>query len=356
LLTSSPVRTPRCVRSGKKSRYIRTLATRRLDWEGIIRRIFELLPLSVDDADAGRDDSGAPLRYCVDVGAWDGRHLSNTNSLLAPSPHTALLPRWRGVLIEADGLRHRSLLALHAPPHVCLHAKVTCVPSSSLPSLLCSAASLLNRPESSPLPRRFDLLTVDVDGVDYWIVRDLLAADWRPRLVVVEFNPTLPHDLVYVPPRSDLDGDRHGASLAALLEMARGFGYRLVECTLYNAFFVHQSEADYVVGDQGVPERMVDDLEALRPPADRPMETSLYQLYNGSVGLWGCKRALWHGRGKFDEKALQAVLPGSAVGSRRKGKKGSKKGDGGKVGKTFPYAPQNLPDIVDSAEANESSP
>ena len=39
--------------------------------DGVIKRLFELLPCS------------KKRRYCVDVGAWDGVHLSNTYSLLA---------------------------------------------------------------------------------------------------------------------------------------------------------------------------------------------------------------------------------------------------------------------------------
>jgi hypothetical protein len=60
----------------------------------------------------------------------------------------------------------------------------------------------------------------------------------RPRVICIEFNPTMPDDLVYIPSRSDTV--RHGASLAALVELAETFGYTLVETTLYNAFFVER--------------------------------------------------------------------------------------------------------------------
>ena len=51
--------------------------------DGILRAIFEQM--------------GDGPRTVVDVGAWDGVHLSNTHSLLVPEASP-----WRGFLIEAD--------------------------------------------------------------------------------------------------------------------------------------------------------------------------------------------------------------------------------------------------------------
>ena len=47
-------------------------------------------------------------RWCVDVGAWDGVHLSNTHTLLTAGG-------WRGALLEADSERCAKLRELHAP-------------------------------------------------------------------------------------------------------------------------------------------------------------------------------------------------------------------------------------------------
>ena len=46
----------------------------------------------------------------------------------------------------------------------------------------------------------------------------------------------MPNDLVYIPARNDTV--RHGASLAALVELALENDYVLIETTIYNAFFV----------------------------------------------------------------------------------------------------------------------
>ena len=38
------------------------------------------------------------------------------------------------------------------------------------------------------------------------------------------------------------------------------------------------------------------------------MSTSLYQLYDGSVHLWGCRRAIWHGRGTRERVIIHQLL------------------------------------------------
>jgi isopenicillin N synthase-like dioxygenase len=123
---------------------------------------------------------------------------------------------------------------------------------------------------------------------------------WRPKVVCVEFNPTMPDDLVYIPPPND--AARHGASLSALAELGEGHGYALVETTLYNALFVRR---DLFEASPGL-RRLVPDtsVEALH---DVTMGTSLYQLYDGTVKIHGCKKLLWH-RVPLDEAKIQ-VLP-----------------------------------------------
>ena len=42
--------------------------------------------------------------------------------------------------------------------------------------------------EAQP-PRSVDLLSIDVDGVDYWLWRDFLESGRAAKVVVIEFNP-----------------------------------------------------------------------------------------------------------------------------------------------------------------------
>ena len=112
---------------------------------------------------------------------------------------------------------------------------------------------------------KFDLLTIDVDGNDYWIWRALDSI--CPRVIVVEYNASFGLERsVTVPYRPDFAVSRsqpwyHGASLRALTTLASERGYSLVGCDGMgvNAFFVNS--------DAGVPPIRVED--AWRPHRKR---------------------------------------------------------------------------------------
>ena len=100
------------------------------------------------------------------------------------------------------------------------------------------------------LPRDLDLMSIDVDGNDYWFWEriDFL----QPRLVVIEYNAmlgpevsqTIPYDKDFnaFASKKNASGAFWGVSLAALEKLGKRKGYRLVGCdsTGVNAFFLHQ--------------------------------------------------------------------------------------------------------------------
>jgi hypothetical protein len=78
-----------------------------------------------------------------------------------------------------------------------------------------------------------DVLSIDIDGFDYWVWDALEAA--HPRVVVVEFNELWPADLAVTVPNDPAFGTSrrpirafNGASLRALEKLATKRGYRLV--------------------------------------------------------------------------------------------------------------------------------
>lgn len=89
------------------------------------------------------------------------------------------------------------------------------------------------------------ILSVDVDGNDYWILRALI--DLNPALVIVEFNPTfglepisVPYDATFTGFSKHASGFYYGASLAAMNHLCRKHGYTLVALStpIVNAFFI----------------------------------------------------------------------------------------------------------------------
>lgn len=89
-----------------------------------------------------------------------------------------------------------------------------------------------------------DLLSIDIDSHDYWVWKAVTSV--APRVVVVEYNATLPPEVsktIPYDPAYRWDGSNYfGASLGALAELAAAKGYCLVGCSPagVNAFFVRR--------------------------------------------------------------------------------------------------------------------
>lgn len=93
-----------------------------------------------------------------------------------------------------------------------------------------------------------DLLSLDIDGVDYWVWEAISACN--PRVVVAEYNWLFGADrAITIPyaPQFDLSAisvrGYRGASLAALVHLGTQKGYRLVATERVNAFFVRNDIA-----------------------------------------------------------------------------------------------------------------
>ena len=98
------------------------------------------------------------------------------------------------------------------------------------------------------VPTELDVLSIDVDGADYWIWEAIDA--YRPRVVVIEYNSALDPSRRLVQP-ADLEGgwdgtSYYGASLGALRSLGERKGYRFVHTELsgVNAFFVREDLAE----------------------------------------------------------------------------------------------------------------
>ena len=96
------------------------------------------------------------------------------------------------------------------------------------------------------VPRTFDLLSIDIDGNDYWVWKALERH--RPRVVLVEYNIFFGvHDRRTIPYDARHEWDKsgyHGATLAAFRDLGEQKGYALVYTDPYapNAFFVSRDE------------------------------------------------------------------------------------------------------------------
>ena len=63
-----------------------------------------------------------------------------------------------------------------------------------------------------------------MDGVDYHILDSL--STYLPKIICIEFNPTIPNECSYIQPKSM--AIKHGNSAKALTDLAKSKGYELV--------------------------------------------------------------------------------------------------------------------------------
>lgn len=227
-----------------------------------------------------RLDANRPAgeRYCVDVGAWDGRFLSNTYRLINEFDYHA-------VLIEADSERFKILR--HNFPQESVHTVHSCVGWDGEVAL----DHILSR---TPVPVQFDVLSIDVDGNDFYILQALEV--YRPAVVCIEFNPSIPNAVDYVQPREKI---RRGASIKAIASMASGKGYAVVGATYCNVFLLDRA-CLAAVGMSREPT-----LDEVRD--DAHARTYVFCGYDGTVMLSQPMVMPWHGLTVAD-KDVQ-VLP-----------------------------------------------
>lgn len=169
--------------------------------DGIIQRIFQLI--------------GTTSQICVEFGAWDGFHFANTANLWTNG--------WQGVLIEADASKYLQLVE-NVSGYNC-----QCIQAFVVPNGTNSIENILQR---EGIAGQIDLMSIDIDGDDYYIFESLHAL--LPRVVVCEYNPTIPAEIELIPAQ----GNYFGCSAAALVNLAGKKGYMLVAMTESNCFFV----------------------------------------------------------------------------------------------------------------------
>ncbi len=102
-----------------------------------------------------------------------------------------------------------------------------------------------------PFGQKIGILSIDIDGNDYWIWKEISVVD--PDIVIVEYNSilgckrplTLPYSSDYVRKRKYPDMNYYGTSLMSICDLAQTKGYTFVGCNSNgnNAYFVRNSLA-----------------------------------------------------------------------------------------------------------------
>jgi hypothetical protein len=146
------------------------------------------------------DRIGTRSRHAVEFGAGDGWHLSNIRMFMEDG--------WDGTQWDTE-----MWTTAENVNDLFLHLQV---------------------------PETVDLVSIDLDGNDYWVWR---ALAWRPSVVVIEYNAYFDHGvsvaLEYDPAQTFDNTYAYSASLDAMCDLAESKGYYLVaEVGAANLIFV----------------------------------------------------------------------------------------------------------------------
>ena len=206
-------------------------------------------------------------KWCVEFGAWDGLHLSNVRNLIDSQGYSA-------VLIEPDPNRFRDLQNNYSQRDqvIAINKFVGFAEEGNLDQIL----------STTPIPRDFDFLSIDIDGNDYHVWNAIKK--YRPKALVIEFNPTIPTNIRFVQPADPIIN--HGASILSLVELGKEKNYELVSLLQFNAFFVDKKYYPLFGIAANAPEILRTNLDAI---------TYIFSAQDGTIFLRGDCKLPWHG-------------------------------------------------------------
>lgn len=207
--------------------------------DGILLYLFSLL--------------GAPTRKVVEICAGDGIECNAANLIVHHG--------WQGLLLDGDAAKVARGREFYT------QGRNTYVSPPTVAQAWITVENINQLVTEHGFVGDVDLLSLDLDGNDYWILRALTAIN--PRVIVLEFSALCgPLRAATMSYRHDYQLDvtqqpyRCGASLPAFVQLLAPRGYRLVgvQSLGFNAFFVKNG-----VGDDLLPERSAEECYRMTP-------------------------------------------------------------------------------------------
>lgn len=170
---------------------------------------------------------GTTNQYLVDFGAGDGFTLSNSALLLENG--------WNGLRMDGNNRGNQTVKQEFITP-----------------------ANIDRLFEKYNVPNQFDLLSIDMDSCDFEVLHNILAYEYRPRIVCAEYNPAFaPGEskrLKYEEGYMWDETTKYGFSLAAGKKLMDRLNYSLFyNQSFLNLFFINNDvfgKLDITVPDQ----------------------------------------------------------------------------------------------------------
>jgi len=194
--------------------------------DGVIKEILKRLGLTKSDN-----------YWCVEFGAWDGSHLSNTFSLVEKG--------WNAVYIEGDTVRYQELLQTSKS-----FLKIT--PINAIVNRRSGRkTSLDNLLADTKIQKDFELMSIDIDSFDYSVWKSL--KNYSPKIVVIEINSSVRPGIFW-----QHGYKTPGNTFSQVVRLGVHKGYKLV-CHTGNLIFVRND----LIGKLNFPEKFISSPELL---------------------------------------------------------------------------------------------
>ena len=145
---------------------------------------------------------GTTNKFIVDFGAGSlNRGLSHSRYLIEDG--------WSGLLMDGNPEKETNI-------------KKEFITSENIISLF----------DKYDVPIEFDLLSIDIDGNDFWVLKSILNSRYTPRVIINEFNGCLQEGVLqvmkYNPSHIWEGDDYYGASFEAYKHLLNHGGYTLI--------------------------------------------------------------------------------------------------------------------------------
>ena len=176
---------------------------------------------------------GIKNKKVVEIGVEEGKECNSANLVINFG--------WQGLLVEAD------LDEVLKARYYYKHVKGISESRLKIVNKFVTKENVNSIFKENGIEGEIDLLSIDIDGNDYWILKEINTLN--PRVIVMEYNASIPKDkslsVKYDPHFKHKGAGYHGASLKAITKLANQRGYILVGCesTGCNAFFVRKDLA-----------------------------------------------------------------------------------------------------------------